>query len=327
VPYSREKQTAIAAVTEAARLCLAVQAEMITVESLAKGDKSPVTVADFGAQALVCRRLTAEFPADPIVAEEDSAQLQRPENRDKLAQVTQYVGQFAPEADAAAVCRWVDAGNGVVGPRVGALDPVDGTKGFLRREQYAIALALIEGGQVQVAALACPQLPLDLARPDSPAGVVFVAVRDEGAWMAPLGSADFAPVWVNPANLRFAESVEAGHGDLPLHQAIAAAVGITAPSLRMDSQVKYGLVARGDAALYLRLPSPKNPGYREKIWDHAAGSLVVAEAGGCVTDMRGQPLDFGSDYVMHTNRGVIVSSGEIHAVVRQALADHFGGKL
>ena len=45
------------------------------------------------------------------------------------------------------------------------------------------------------------------------------------------------------------ESVEAAHGDQPLQKAIAEVVGITAPSLRMDSQVKYGVLARGDAAL------------------------------------------------------------------------------
>jgi 3'(2'), 5'-bisphosphate nucleotidase len=81
-------------------------------------------------------------------------------------------------------------------------------------------------------------------------------------------------------------------------------------------------VARGDAALYLRLPSPKSPNYREKIWDHAAGALIVEEAGGRVTDMYGQPLDFSSGSKMKHNQGVIVSNGTRHAAVIETLAKY-----
>ena len=209
--------------------------------------------------------------------------------------------------------------------RFWTLDPIDGTKGFLRNEQYAIALALIEDKQVKVAALVCPSLSIDGNDPDSKTGVVFTAVRGEGAAMTALGDENFTAIQVTEPSdqerLRFVESVEAAHGDHSLQHAIAQAAGITRPSLRMDSQAKYGAVARGDAALYLRLPSPKSPNYREKIWDHAAGSLIVEEAGGRVTDMHGQPLDFASDYKMQNNRGVIVSNGVIHAAVLEALTE------
>jgi len=324
MPYDREKQVAIEAVSRAARLCLAVQAEMVQVDTLEKGDKSPVTMADFGAQALVCQHLVAHFPHDAIVGEEDSGDLQKPENSDTLRRVTGYVQQVHPQATPQTVCRWIDAGNGQVSDRFWTLDPIDGTKGFLRKEQYAVALALIENKQVQVAALGCPALPVDSRSPGSQTGVIFVAVRGHGAAMAPLGNDQFRPIRVATAadseRLRLVESVEAAHGHHSLQQAVAQAAGITRPSLRMDSQAKYGAVARGEAALYLRLPSPKSPHYREKIWDHAAGSLLVEEAGGRVTDMHGQPLDFASDYKMHNNRGVVVSSGEIHAAVLEALA-------
>jgi 3'(2'), 5'-bisphosphate nucleotidase len=113
--------------------------------------------------------------------------------------------------------------------------------------------------------------------------------------------------------------VEAAHGDQALQERIAAAVGVTASPLRMDSQAKYGAVARGDAILYLRLPSPKSPDYREKIWDHAAGSIVVEEAGGRVTDMHGKPLDFSGGRRMEDNRGVVVSNGPRHDAVLSAL--------
>ena len=60
-------------------------------------------------------------------------------------------------------------------------------------------------------------------------------------------------------------------------------------AIKMDSQAKYGLVARGEAQVYLRLPKSD---YVEWIWDHAAGSLMIQEAGGKVTDTNGNELDF-----------------------------------
>ena len=323
--YEKEKQTAIEAVIKAASLCSQVRAEMVDLGALEKSDKSPVTVADFGAQALICQHIKAAFPNDPIVGEEDSADLQEPKNANQLARVKGYVQQVHPQATDEDVCTWIDAGNGAVADRFWTLDPIDGTKGFLRNDQYAIALALIEDGQVQVAAMACPALPLSLDDPDGAVGSLFIAVRGEGSEMASLADADFAPIRVkttssDDAGLRFVESVEAGHGDHDLQEALARAAGITRDPLRMDSQAKYGAVARGDAALYLRLPSPKYPGYAEKIWDHAAGSLVVQEAGGRVTDMHGKPLDFFSDYTMNDNTGVVVSAGPSHAGVIEALA-------
>lgn len=322
--YQREKQVAITAVSRAARLCRMVQAEMVKAALLEKQDRSPVTVADFGSQALVCRSLLEAFPNDAIVAEEDSAALRQPENGAMLSAVTGYVQRFYPDADAAGVCRWIDAGNGPVAPRFWTLDPIDGTKGFLRNNQYAVALALVEQGQVKVAALACPALPLRLDDSRGPAGSLFVAVRGQGAVMAPLDGNNFEPISVAlPAEAgkqRFVESVESAHGHHALQEAVAQAAGINRPALRMDSQAKYGAVARGDAALYLRLPSPKSPDYSEKIWDHAAGSLIVEEAGGTVTDMSGRPLDFGLGRKMVHNRGVVASNRHLHPKVMAALA-------
>ena len=319
--YGQEKQVAIEAVSRAASLCQLIRSELV-VDSLEKDDRSPVTVADFGAQALVCQLLRETFPRDVIVAEEDSSDLRQ--HPAQLAQVTEYVQRFRAGASFQQVCAWIDAGNGAVSQRYWTLDPIDGTKGFLRNDQYAIALALVEEGQVKVAALACPALPLSLDHPDGASGVLFVAVRGEGAAMAPLGQAGLTAIQVNREQTdprsRFVESVESAHGHHDLQQAVARAVGISRDSLRMDSQAKYGAVARGDAALYLRLPSPKSPDYREKIWDHAAGSLIVQEAGGRVSDMFGQPLDFASGHKMARNRGVVVSNGRLHPVVIETLA-------
>ena len=60
-------------------------------------------------------------------------------------------------------------------------------------------------------------------------------------------------------------------------------------SMRIDGQGKYGILARGDAECFVRLPKD---GYIDWVWDVAAGYLVVKEAGGEVTNLLNQPIDF-----------------------------------
>ena len=323
--YTYEKQVAIQAALAAATLCDRIQKEIVP-QAIEKNDRSPVTIADFGSQAVVCRAITTAFPNDGVVGEEDATVLRQPDMADRLEQVTHYVQTVIPEATPDEVLTWIDRGNSNVSSRYWTLDPIDGTKGFLRQDQYAIAIALIEDGEVKVGVLACPTLPIDLSNPDGNQGVLYVAVRGEGATMIPLRGGEPQPIHVVSAEdgdrLRFVESVEAAHGNHALQDAVAKAVGITAPSIRMDSQAKYGAVAQGNAALYLRLPSPKSPDYREKIWDHAAGTIIVEEAGGRVTDMHGKPLKFSLGQTLSDNQGVVVSNGAIHDVVLQVLKEH-----
>ncbi len=341
-PFASEVHVALKAVHDAAQLCRAV-AEEISPEVLAKKDKSPVTVADFGSQAIICRALAEAFPDDPVIAEEDSAELREAANAPVLDQVIHQVRRLHGELggrtealpDVAAVCRWIDrGGTSRYCDRFWTVDPIDGTKGFLRGEQYAVALALIVDGQVVVAALACPNLPHEVA-PDrafgtgSP-GVIFWAIRGRGAYAMRCDGRDLA----GPASAdnrvairvsarddardaRFCESVESGHSAQGDAAAVAARLGLAAAPLRMDSQAKYAVVARGEADIYLRLPTRAD--YREKIWDHAAGALIVAEAGGVVTDISGRPLDFRHGRELTVNRGVIVTNGRLHERVIEAV--------
>ena len=96
-------------------------------------------------------------------------------------------------------------------------------------------------------------------------------------------------------------------------------MGVTAQPVRIDSQCKYAVVARGEAEAYLRLP--RDDVYREKIWDHAAGVLCVTEAGGRVTDVLGRDLDFARGYRLEGNRGVAVANGPLHTPLVEAMAD------
>ncbi len=316
--YSAELAVALDAVRHAAQLCRAVQAT-ITPEVLDKKDNSPVTVADFGSQAVICHTLGDAFPNDPIIAEEDSAALRSAENSAFLAGVCDQVRQLGHKATSEEICHWIDRGGAhEFTRRFWTLDPIDGTKGFLRRGQYAISLALIVDGRIELGVLGCPNLPVT-ANPESPAGVLFYAIRGLGAFSLPLDDGKSAPEPLHTSKTddaslaRFCESVEAGHSAHNESAEVAKLLGFKAAPVRMDSQAKYGTVARGFAEVYLRLPT--KTGYFEKIWDHAGGVIVVEEAGGTVSDIQGQPLDFSRGRELNQNRGVIVTNGPLHKAV------------
>jgi len=313
-----EIKFAIEAVRQASILVKTVQAEMVS-PAIEKNDRSPVTVADFAAQALVGQMLTAAFPQDVMIGEEDSAALQTGKGRLTLDQVTNFVSRFVPTATPQAVCEWVDRGSAEFAARYWTLDPIDGTKGFLRGDQYAVAFALVYDGLVQVGALGCPNLTLTGQH-----GVLLAAARGQGTWITPLeGEAQFTQVKVstqgNPAGARILRSFESGHTNVSKIDIFAEKLGVQADPVRMDSQAKYAVQAAGQGEIYLRLLSPNQPDYREKIWDQAAGSLVIEEAGGCVTDLDGKPLDFTQGRTLAKNRGICGTNGVLHAAALAAL--------
>jgi len=315
---------ALDAVKKASRLCAAVQQRLVAGTTLEKGDKSPVTVADFGAQAIVSHLLWREFPHVPLIGEEDASALRDPAGSGLKDKVVASVHDVLPDLTEAEILDAIDRGTHAGGP-TGAhwtLDPIDGTKGFLRQQQYAVALALVVDGEVQLGVLGCPNLPVDDARPDAGRGVLAWGVRGEGARTSPLARTDVKPLFVDEirdaSQARFCESVESGHSDQSTSAAIASRLGITAEPYRIDSQCKYVAVARGDASIYLRLPVRAD--YVEKVWDHAAGMRVVTEAGGRVTDVDGTSLDFSRGRRLEDNRGVIVTNGSLHEAVLAAVA-------
>ncbi len=319
--------TALEAVRNACAVCRAVQERAEDASALAKDDRSPVTIADFAAQAVIIRALNDAFPGDPVVAEEDSSQLRRPENAPILGRVCEHVRSLYQEMGREEILRTIDRGDGAGGPseRFWTLDPIDGTKGFLRGDQYAVALALVEDGEVVLGVLGCPNLPPLLESEDGgDPGSLFHARRGSGSWMEPLWKGG-DPIRLTTAPgtgpPRFCEPYEPAHSAHEISARVAALMN-AAPPVRLDSQAKYGVVARGEADAYLRLPT--RPGYEEKIWDHAAGSLLVREAGGRVTDIEGRALDFRRGRTLKGNRGIVAAAGGIHErvlrAVREALA-------
>ena len=321
--FAAEHRAAVEAVARAARVCQAVQAQ-IRPETLEKKDRSPVTIADYASQAVVCRTLHEFLPADPVLAEEDAVDLRNGESAQFLDRIVEELTRSGLTATRESAVEWIDlGGHDGSASRFWTLDPIDGTKGFLRKEQFAVSLALLINGQIQVAALACPNLAC--ADPwDKQSGLIMSAVRGQGAWLTPLSDPHATPQPVrvsstgNPEMARVCESVESGHSDHDVAGTIMRKLGITAPSVRMDSQAKYAVVARGEADIYLRLPTRAD--YREKIWDHAGGVLVVQEAGGRVTDVDGRDLDFSCGGELSRNRGVVVSNGQFHDAILAAVA-------
>lgn len=358
MPYEAEVAHALLTVTRATLLTRRVFTSS-TKGTLSKTDTSPVTIGDFGAQALIISSLRHAFPNDAIIAEEESSSLAS--NPTLTSEIFSLVSStsLSPEEesqlggsikDESQLLSLLDMGKSPGGPsgRVWALDPIDGTKGFLRGGQYAVCLALIEDGDVKVGVLGCPNLPLsDTAPlptsapdPDDPStGVLFSATLGGGATSRPLTQTS-SKSQVNGVktihmhslqpdglpNATFCESVEAAHSSHSHASAIAALLHIPlSHSVRMDSQAKYGSIARGAGDIYLRLPIP-GQGYVEKIWDHAAGDLIVREAGGVVTDARGQKLDFGKGRRLEENTGVVAAPQGVHDAVIKAVREVLEGK-
>jgi HAL2 family 3'(2'),5'-bisphosphate nucleotidase len=323
-----ELQVAIAAVRLASTVTQAVQKSLVTEDTLQKRDRSPVTVADFASQAVICKAISEAFPDDPIVGEEDAEELREPGNTALLDSVVSHVAKAQGTASQDDVLSWIDRGGATPDgktKRYWTLDPIDGTKGFLRAQQYAIALALIEDGRVVLGVLGCPNLP---AIDTADQGVLMASLQGQGTISLPLNAAtcEGSPVRVcdmaDTAQARFCESVESGHSNQSDSATVAQTLGITAEPVRMDSQAKYAAVARGEASIYLRLPTSAE--YREKIWDHAAGVIAVQEAGGTVTDAFGVTLDFTRGRTLELNRGIIATNGKIHSEVVAAVGQVIG---
>ena len=327
----------VAAVAAAAVATEAVRAAITAADSVGKADKSPVTVADFAAQAILILRLREAFPAIPVVAEEDADELRaNPELGLKVAARVQ-ASPGCESRSAEEIFDAIDVGRASPpGPAAGGaaepryfwcIDPIDGTKGFLRNDQYAVCLGLVEvsadgRGSAVLGVLGCPNLTPMGDEPDGGGrrGAILHAARELGAATCPIDGGESTAIAVarSPvADTVCVESVEPGHTDQAANAALCEAVGITAASVRMDSQCKYAVVARGEAGLYLR-----SAGYAQNIWDHAAGAAIVAEAGGCVTDERGAALDFGAGrQLVNNTKGLVTSHGGIlHGIVVRNIA-------
>ena len=251
------KKAATVSITRAAEVVADLSSDLDRIRTITKDDRSPVTVADFAAQAIVGLSLRG-CPVDAMVGEEDATRLR--EDEAVRNEVVDAVRRALPDATPESVIEAIDSV--IMLKLTGSfwtLDPIDGTKVF-------------EGG------------PHSLSRSSS---------MDESrwvSWMSPLGVATdpggtvqlpgticvrsvVAPMrgaWVNPGGIprtqdrglsderaiRTCESVESAHTS---HDASSRIVEIFAAheAVRLDSQTKYAVVASGAADAYLRLPTSR----------------------------------------------------------------------
>ena len=307
------------------------------------------------------RRISQDFPDMTLVGEEDAEALTEggEGGAATLAKIVALVnktlkthmGDDAVELSSQDVVSAINKGKSTGGAKGKhwILDPVDGTLGFVRGDQYAIALALMDEGDLKVGVMGCPNMPKQgdvlefetsysygfsprlvskMLAGDSLGwykGCIFTAVRGHGSYMFPVDEKlNFEPSKVtvsgafDPQKAKFTEPVMKANSSQGFTAAVATNLGIECKPLRIYSQVKYGSVARADADVFMKFPKA---GYREKIWDHAAGVILVEEAGGRVSDAGGAPLNFaGGRYIEGLDRGIIAASSALHERLLDAVA-------
>jgi len=320
------KNAATVSITRAAEVVAHLSSELERIRTITKDDRSPVTVADFAAQAIVGLSFRG-CPVENMVGEEDATRLR--EDESVRNEVVEAVRRVLPDATPESVIDAIDSGDHAGGATGSfwTLDPIDGTKGFLRGGQFALALALIVDGRVEMGLMGCPHWGV-AADPSGGSvrvpGTICRAIRGRGAhaWRIGDSPGDAGELrvaeWTDDRPIRTCESVESAHSS---HDASARIVEIFPghEAVRLDSQTKYGVVASGAADAYLRLPT--RPGYVERIWDHAAGSLVATEAGAIVTDITGRPLDFSRGRGLEDNRGIVCSIPAVHERIIGRITD------
>jgi len=206
-----------------------------------KADRSPLTEADRAAHAVILEGLEAAFPGVPILSEE---------------------GRGIPYGERR---RW---------ERFWLVDPLDGTKEFIRRNgEFTVNIALVERGEPVAGVIYVP-----VRR------VLYGGIRGQGAWR------EEAPGEAVPIRARVPDP-EAGltvvvSRSHPSRETETYLAGL--PVVRRipaGSSLKFCAVAEGRADLYPRLGPTME-------WDTAAGQAVLEAAGGRVEDLEGRPLRY-----------------------------------
>ncbi|GAB1313695.1 3'(2'),5'-bisphosphate nucleotidase [Madurella fahalii] len=350
-PYRHELEVAIRAAQSAAhisRLALsAAQAgEHAGTFDVVKDDLSPVTVADFAIQALLTRSLRDVFPRDGFVGEESADELrQNPKLSSRvLAILGQGLGDPSRFPDAEDLCEVIDScttsspsGADSASGRVWIFDPIDGTKTFIRREQYAINIALLDHGRQLLSVVACPLLSADATAPVTDAstdptgtGCILYAVRGHGAYVRPLPG---DPGKVESRRLeRHADNVSLDHlrcvtcwaqldsGVSDVHEAVAEKLNVPFPGCDLLGWVpRWAVISLGLANVTVWVYKKRDR--YAKIWDHAGAMLLFEEVGGVITDVHGKPIDLSSGRKLNANFGFVAAPRNLHHIVLRTVQD------
>lgn len=316
------------ALRQAMRLCQDVQTHVqngIDKYSEAKGATEPVTLADYGAQAILCRALANAYPEDGVVSEEGGAQFLQvttPEQRrDIVERISRFTLSNVSEAD---VVSWLDFGKHKRNAaRTWVIDPIDGTKGFISGRHYAVCVGVLEAGKPKDGMMACPQYRNGRG--------MMLYTYEGGLYQTNAEGENSQRVGVSqrqdPQTWRALQSYEDSQRNDKDAQKVLEEAGLFPPVrvTDLDSMEKYALIANGDFDLFVRLP--KKSHYRHMIWDHVAGVALVLAGGGVVTDWDGGELDFSQGDTL-PNQGMIASSGIMHdQLINAALAVQYPPRI
>ncbi|TYH47836.1 hypothetical protein ES332_D10G026300v1 [Gossypium tomentosum] len=353
LPFAKEKakyhielEAAVELVERACSLCIDVQRSLLSDgRILEKNDQTPVTVADFGVQALVSLELGKLFPSIPLVAEEDSGFLQSQNLVDLVVSAVSDKTSFHEESFSHAdVLEAIDRGErtefGTKPATYWILDPIDGTRGFVNGSKalYVVGLSLVVEGEIMLGVMGCPNWVVDTShrsitgvqgyKNSSPGlGIIMVAHVDCGTWTKRLRhmldssfkpSSDWTRCFVDGCSLvhkaNFCIPDSQAWESLPLSVFYDATTNdnddIRDKEIRLlpfccGSLCKYLMVASGGASVFILEVKPERV---TKAWDHAAGMICVHEAGGKVTDWEGSELDLAADQV---KRRIIYPAGGV----------------
>lgn len=352
--YYNELEAAANVVERACRLCVDVKASLFSSDGriLEKNDNTPVTIADFGVQALVSLEMSKLFPHIPLVAEEDSAFLRSSNLVDAVVEV---VSDKATSEELATVDVFdaIDRGGrdacnfGSKPATYWVLDPIDGTRGFVKGSEalYVVGLALVVDGNIVLGVMGCPnwqesdpEVPnsenLALSKNSPASGVIMVSHIGCGTWRMNLWGITNITGGSSRKWLRClvddCQSVQKAHYCIPESQTWESLPLSAAFSATFDSEIvgnqhisllstccgslcKYLLVASGRASTFIQQSKTQTT---IKTWDHAVGVICVHEAGGKVADWRGADLDFAADEVerriIFPSGGILVSNESLH---------------
>jgi myo-inositol-1(or 4)-monophosphatase len=173
--------------------------------------------------------------------------------------------------------------------RVWIVDPIDGTRDFVRgRSGWAISIALAEGGRVTHAVLDAPVL-----------GHKWTAVAGQGAYK-------------DGALMRASQCTALAGARVPADSLPKVDSDLTCVDKPNSIAIRIAMVANDDADLVAAL-RPSNE------WDVAAASLILQEAGGVITDAHG--LGFAFNTAGAQMEGLAASGHALHAQVVDRLRD------
>jgi 3'(2'), 5'-bisphosphate nucleotidase len=268
--YSRELDVATRLAREGGALIRKLHATGLNVDR--KAGNEPVTQADRDANALIVAGLQAEFPDYGILSEE------------------------AP-----------DDGSRLVKERVWMIDPLDGTKDFIRGEAgFATMIGLLDGERPALGVVYQPV-----------GDRLYTATRGGGAFVSERGG---VAERLHVSEVRELDHIRMvaskSHRDEIIDR-VRSELGIT-DELNVGSVgLKLGLIARGERDLYV------NPAGHSKLWDACGPEAILVEAGGRLSDTYGAPLGYRGQELGNL-RGLIASNGHVHDAVVARLASLFG---